>query len=193
MADKKKVDPELDEDLDLEEDLDEIDELEKAAGPAVKKSGAKKTAKSSGPPKKPARSPWKIIGWLAIVLGVAAFIVSLVFKGNPYYYDDNTLARIFGTGTFKIFVNLGIWLSLAVVLGVIVLMVMKSPKARRYLRELKSEFKKIVWPTIPQTIKNTGVTLVMCAIVAAYVVILDLVMSKAVDLMMSFGKAATGG
>ena len=41
-------------------------------------------------------------------------------------------------------------------------------RVKRWFREMKSELKKVVWPTPKQTAKNTGVALVVivvCAIV----------------------------
>lgn len=46
-------------------------------------------------------------------------------------------------------------------------------KVARFFKELKSEFKKIVWPTRKQVLKNTGVVLVFMAIAAVVVWLVD--------------------
>ena len=47
-------------------------------------------------------------------------------------------------------------------------------RIKKFLRDYKSELKKIVWPTRPQVIQNTGVVLIAIAFVAAIVGLLDL-------------------
>ncbi len=46
-------------------------------------------------------------------------------------------------------------------------------KVSKYLRDTKGEFKKIVWPSFPTVLKNTGVVLAMCAITAVVIVAVD--------------------
>lgn len=46
-------------------------------------------------------------------------------------------------------------------------------KIARFFKELKSEFKKIVWPTRKQVFKNTGVVLVFIAITAVIIWLID--------------------
>ena len=43
----------------------------------------------------------------------------------------------------------------------------------RFLRDYKSENKKIVWPGIKDVVKNTVIVLIMCAIVGAFIWLLD--------------------
>ncbi len=43
----------------------------------------------------------------------------------------------------------------------------------RFMRELRSELKKVAWPTKKQTINNTGVVILMCLIVGSFVWIFD--------------------
>jgi len=47
-------------------------------------------------------------------------------------------------------------------------------KIKKFIRDYRSEMKKIVWPTRSQVIQNTGVVLVAIIFVAAIVGILDL-------------------
>lgn len=43
----------------------------------------------------------------------------------------------------------------------------------KWFRELKSEIKKIVWPTRQQTVKNTGVVIAAIIIIGIFIWILD--------------------
>lgn len=53
----------------------------------------------------------------------------------------------------------------------------------RYLREVKSEFKKIVWPSKKQVLQNTGVVLLFMAIAAVIIWALDWVFINIFQLM----------
>ena len=65
-----------------------------------------------------------------------------------------------------------------VVLGVAFIIVWRNKKWRerikKFIRDYKSEMKKIVWPTRAQVIQNTGVVLVAIIFIALMVGILDL-------------------
>ena len=43
----------------------------------------------------------------------------------------------------------------------------------RYFRELRSELKKVVWPTPKQTAKNTLVVLICCLIIGVLIWVFD--------------------
>ena len=47
-------------------------------------------------------------------------------------------------------------------------------RIKKFLRDYKSEMKKIVWPTRAQVIQNTGVVIFAIMVIAAIVGILDL-------------------
>ena len=49
-----------------------------------------------------------------------------------------------------------------------------SVKFKKFIRDYKSEIKKIVWPTKQQVIKNTSVVLFVIIIIATFVGVLDL-------------------
>ena len=51
-------------------------------------------------------------------------------------------------------------------------------KIGKLLREFKSEFKKVVWPAFPQTVKNTALVLVVLVISTVVIALLDLGFSK---------------
>ena len=57
-------------------------------------------------------------------------------------------------------------------------------KVTKYFRDTKSEFKKIVWPTFPAVVRNTGVTLAMCAITAAVIIVVDLGLGALIKLLL---------
>lgn len=75
----------------------------------------------------------------------------------------------------------------------------KKPKAKkegsgrvgRFFRELRSEFKKIVWPT-PRTVwKNMGITLLVIVVIGAFVALLDFGLTNLLGLVMEVGGGAT--
>lgn len=51
----------------------------------------------------------------------------------------------------------------------------QSAKARflKFFREIKSELKKVVWPTRTQLINNTITVLVVCLVLGAFIWVLD--------------------
>ena len=58
-------------------------------------------------------------------------------------------------------------------------------RAIKYLRECKSELKKITWPTPLQTTKNFGIVLLVIAIVGVFVFALDNGLFALLSLVMS--------
>lgn len=55
----------------------------------------------------------------------------------------------------------------------------------KWFRELRSECRKIVWPTREQTIKNTLVVLACVLIVGAFIWILDAVFGLGIQLLLT--------
>lgn len=54
----------------------------------------------------------------------------------------------------------------------------KSKKSNRivsYFRELKSEFKKISWPSFKQVRNNTGVVIAFMVILALFIAVVDFI------------------
>ena len=51
-------------------------------------------------------------------------------------------------------------------------------KVKKFLIDVRTEFKKIIWPTREQTIKQTGVVLVVVAIVAVFLGVVDVGLSE---------------
>ena len=58
----------------------------------------------------------------------------------------------------------------------------------RYFRELRSELKKVVWPTAPQVLKNTLIVLVCVLVVGAFIWSFDIVARYGVDALMDLVK-----
>ena len=63
----------------------------------------------------------------------------------------------------------------------------KTDKSVKFLRDLKGEFKKIIWPTFPAVVRNTGVTLVLCIILGLIICLIDLGLGALIDLLLSLG------
>lgn len=56
-------------------------------------------------------------------------------------------------------------------------------KLKKYLRDTKGEYKKIVWPSFSTVVRNTGVVLAMCAVTALVIIGVDLLVGWLVDLI----------
>ncbi len=57
-------------------------------------------------------------------------------------------------------------------------------KIVKYFRDLKSEIKKVVWPSRSQVINNTGVVLVLCVICGVVLAGIDFGLSQLVELLL---------
>ena len=49
----------------------------------------------------------------------------------------------------------------------------QTVKGVKFFRDLKGEFKKITWPTFKTVLRNTGITLAMCALLGAIICAID--------------------
>ena len=68
----------------------------------------------------------------------------------------------------------------------------KSEKTKRggvkkYLRDLRSELKKVVWPSRKQVINNTGVVLTVMAIMALFLFGIDTGLGAAIRALLNLG------
>ena len=54
----------------------------------------------------------------------------------------------------------------------------------KYFRELRSELKKVVWPTANQVGKNTGVVVVCCLIICAFIWAFDVFAGAGINLLL---------
>ena len=59
----------------------------------------------------------------------------------------------------------------------------------RYFRELRSELKKVVWPTPKQLLKNTLVVIACVLVVGVFIWTFDLVANVVIDALISIGHA----
>lgn len=57
-------------------------------------------------------------------------------------------------------------------------------KVKKFFRDTRGEFKKIVWPGFPTVVRNTIATLIMCALVGAIIVVIDLGLSALINLLL---------
>jgi preprotein translocase subunit SecE len=53
--------------------------------------------------------------------------------------------------------------------------------AVQFLREVKTELKKVTWPTKKQTVSSTAVVVVLVIIIAAYLGVVDMLLAQLVD------------
>ena len=53
----------------------------------------------------------------------------------------------------------------------------------KFLRDYKSEAKKIVWPGFKDVLKNTVIVLIMCVVVGAFIWVLDFGLAKLLDII----------
>lgn len=57
----------------------------------------------------------------------------------------------------------------------------------RWFREMKSELKKVIWPTRKTVMKNTGTVLLFSLLLGACIWVFDFVAVQAVQLLISIG------
>lgn len=57
-------------------------------------------------------------------------------------------------------------------------------KVKKYLRDTRGEFKKIVWPGLPTVLRNTGVVLAMCAVTGLVIYGVDVLCAWLISLLM---------
>ena len=61
----------------------------------------------------------------------------------------------------------------------------RSKDGGKWFREMKSELKKVVWPTLPQVVKNTGIVIAMVIVVAVFIGIVDLGLTAGVKALLT--------
>ena len=143
---------------------------------------------------------WGFVLWF---VGAVAAIMSLlvaatgIASGLEVYGLAGYFARVFDPQLLsakKIVFAIGLVL---VLVGLIIFFVGRAKVRRtgeqenagagalKYWRDLKGEYKKITWPTFKTVVKNTGITLIVCALVAVFIILVDLGLSGLVDLFLS--------
>ena len=59
----------------------------------------------------------------------------------------------------------------------------------KFFRDTRGEFKKIIWPTFPTVVRNTCVTLAMCAVLGLAICLFDFGLSYLINLLLSIKTA----
>ena len=62
----------------------------------------------------------------------------------------------------------------------------KNRSIAAWFREMKSELKKVVWPSASQVYKNTCIVLIVCAIFAILTFAMDFIFNEGVQLLSKF-------
>lgn len=133
---------------------------------------------------------------VALISGIYMLVVSL---SNPIYYVDyRPLSNVAGLAYDPIVWFTTIALLLSAVFGIAAIFitnyiaVKKSKGAKKtimqhiisFLREYKSEIKKIVWPGPRSVVKNTTIVLIICVLVGAFIWLLDFGLSSLFNLVL---------
>ena len=61
-------------------------------------------------------------------------------------------------------------------------------KVRKYFRELRSELKKVSWPTPKQVLKNALIVVACVLVVGAFIWVFDIVAEIVIELLINLGK-----
>ena len=61
-------------------------------------------------------------------------------------------------------------------------------KVRKYFREIRSELKKVVWPTPKQVLKNTLIVVVCILVVGAFIWLFDFVADLGITKLLTLAK-----
>ena len=59
----------------------------------------------------------------------------------------------------------------------------KSGKIATYFRELKSEFKRISWPSFKQVKNNTGIVIAFIVVLGVFIAIVDFIFNWLISLL----------
>ena len=60
----------------------------------------------------------------------------------------------------------------------------KTYKIKKYIKDLRAEFKKVIWPTKKQVTNNTGVVLITMAVAGVFIWGLDTIFSQLLKLVL---------
>lgn len=113
-----------------------------------------------------AGSPLDGVKWALALLVVAAAL------GGFYYFSDQSLLlRVVG---------------LLVAAGLAIAIILQTERGRAtwgFLKEARTEVRKVVWPTRKETVHTTGIVFVMVTVVAIFLWLLDMFLGWAVSSM----------
>ena len=109
-------------------------------------------------------SPVDVFKWLVVIAIIAGAVV-----GNAYFDDQPLLYRVVGV----------------VVAGIIAALVASfTDKGRAFialLQDARAEVRRVVWPTKQETAQTTGVVVLVVAIMALLLWLLDLALGKIIS------------
>lgn len=133
---------------------------------------------------------------LTLISGVYTLVIAL---SSPYKFVDlRPLSEVSAVvySKFVIFIPIALLLSAAAAIAYLLIddyLEVKASKGSkltipkrviRFFRDYKSEIKKIVWPGIRDVAKNTGIVLIMCLLVGAFIWLIDLGLGKLLELIL---------
>ena len=58
-------------------------------------------------------------------------------------------------------------------------------KVTKFFRDVRGEYKKVVWPTFASVVRNTGVVLAMCAVTGLVIILVDIGLGQLINLLLS--------
>lgn len=135
---------------------------------------------------------------VGLLTGLVLFLSNLdLFAQIGTYGFDGYVQRFFDTQYLNANKVIFMIAVVAVVIGAVLYFVARAKnkkagednpvipvKVKKFFRDTRGEFKKIVWPGLPTVARNTIATLIMCAIVGAIIVVIDLGLSALINLLL---------
>jgi preprotein translocase subunit SecE len=106
----------------------------------------------------------EILKWV-----VSIVLVALVVLGNSYYGDQPFLYRLIG-------VIIG-----GLLAALVALQTIKGRAFVSLLKDARSEVRRVVWPTRPETVQTTLIVLVCVAVAAFFLWLMDLGFGAAIS------------
>lgn len=103
----------------------------------------------------------------------AALIMGAALGAFYYFADQSQLLRVIG---------------MLLATGVAVAIAMQTEKGRiafGFVKESRTEVRKVVWPTRTETIQTTGIVLVMVTVVALFIWLLDTILGWSLKVLLS--------
>lgn len=140
-------------------------------------------------------------GFIFLVVGFIAclglFLANLdLFAKITEYGFGGYLTQFFAKENWNTAKTAFIVVAFAFVLGIVLYFVGRAKnkekdnpvipaKLSKFFRDTKREYKNIVWPTFPAVVRNTGVTLAMCAVTAVVIIAFDAGLGALIQLLLS--------
>ncbi len=131
----------------------------------------------------------------SLITAVYALVIALSKDGR--FFDTRPLEKITATTNTSFVLYWAIALVLTAVFAIAYLFIddyieAKASKDKKtiwqkvvgFLRDNKSELKKIVWPSLHDVIKNTFTVLVMCAVIGALIWVIDFGLGQLLNLIL---------